>query len=386
MSAISRFIGKFSLALASATLVSPVLAVESIKVGALFPLSGGSGPQGQDVIKAVKAMASTINSAGGVMGRPLEILARDDESTPAVGVSRASELVGEKVAVVVEGYSSTVTLATQPVFSRANILDITANAKADTILSSEANPLAIRLNSSNAQDGAVIAAYLAKDLKAQRIAFLTQNDTYGAGAQASIEDGLKKLGHRYENVGTQKFPFNQFDFRIALTTVASAKPDAVVLINANSGAGLPALIQQARRARLSATLVTPAGIYSPSVAKVAGKASDGVVGAEIYIPDVEPFASNPANREFVARLQQEAGATPDKFMAVAALSVQVWAMAANELKTLDREALAKRIRGGSFKNTIFGEVSFEPNGQMKTTHYLFASKDGKLAVTNGGAK
>lgn len=386
MSVKNGLIARLTLALTSAVLAAASLAAEPIKVGALFPLSGGSGPQGQDVIKAVNAMASLINESGGVLGRPIQVLARDDESTPAVGISRANELVSEKVAVVIEGYSSTVTLATQPVFARANILDITANAKADTILSSPANPLAIRLNSSNEQDGAVIAEYLANVLKAKRIAFLTQNDTYGAGAKASIEDGLKRRGHTYETVAEEKFPFNQVDFRIALTTVASAKPDALVLINANSGAGLPALIQQAKRARLTATLVTPAGIYSPSVAKVAGRAADGVVGAEIYIPDVEPFVSYSANSQFVARLKDEAGATPDKFMAVAALSLQVWAMAANELKTLDRQALANRIRGGSFENTIFGNVSFEPNGQMKTTHYLFVSKDGRLAVNNGGAK
>jgi ABC-type branched-subunit amino acid transport system substrate-binding protein len=58
---------------------------------------------------------------------------------------------------------------------------------------------------------------------------------------------------------------------------------------------------------------------------------------------------------------------PDKFMALGAASLQIWAMAANELKTLDREAIAKRITGGSFKGTIMGDVTFEPNGQQYVT-------------------
>src|SRR5436305_703723 len=80
---------------------------------------------------------------------------------PAVGVSRANELISAGVSVIIEGWNSPVTLAMQPVISRAGGLDITAISKADPILSGEGNPLAIRLNSSNTQDGAVIANYIA---------------------------------------------------------------------------------------------------------------------------------------------------------------------------------------------------------------------------------
>jgi branched-chain amino acid transport system substrate-binding protein len=70
-------------------------------------------------------------------------------------------------------------------------------------------------------------------------------------------------------------------------------------------------------------------------------------------------------------------------MALGAASLQVWAMAANEVKSLDRELVAKRIRGGTFKDTILGEVTFEPNGQLKSRHYLFTVKDQKLVVDAG---
>ncbi|MNY65386.1 hypothetical protein D3C86_2026510 [compost metagenome] len=55
-------------------------------------------------------------------------------------------------------------------------------------------------------------------------------------------------------------------------------------------------------------------------------------------------------------------------------------MAANELKTLDREPIAKRIRGGSFKGTIMGDVNFEPNGQLKSHYYLFTVKGQKIVA------
>lgn len=351
-----------------------------IKVGVIFPLSGGAGPQGQHVTQAIQAMAAIINESGGVLGRQIEILSRDDESTPAVGVSRANELISAGVSVIIEGWNSPVTLAMQPVINRAGILDITAISKADPILSGEGNPLAVRLNSSNSQDGAVVADYIANTLKAKRVAFLTQNDAYGNGAQASIEAELKKLNFAYEKVAEEKFPFPQADFRVALTNVRAANPDITIAINANEGLGMPALIRQARQSRLPGQLMAAVGTVAPSVIAVAGDAANGLVGADIYFPDVEPFASNEANKKFVAKTEAMFKYTPDKFMALGATSLQVWAAAVNEVKSLDKEPVAKRIRGGSFKNTIMGDITFEPNGQLKSQHSIFTVENQKIVV------
>jgi branched-chain amino acid transport system substrate-binding protein len=357
---------------------------EPIKVGVIFPLSGGAGPQGQHVTQAIQAMAALINDAGGVLARRIEIVSRDDESTPAVGVSRANELISAGVSVIIEGWNSPVTLAMQPVINRAGILDITAISKADPILSGEGNPLAIRLNSSNSHDGAVIADYLANRLKAKRIAFITQNDAYGNGAQAAIEAELKRLNHSYKKVAEEKFPFNQSDFRVVLTNVRAANPEATIAINANEGLGMPALIRQARQARLGGQLVTAVGTVAPSVISVAGDAANGVIGADIYFPDVEPFVSLEANKRFVTKTREMFNYVPDKYMAVGAGALQIWALAANEVKSLEKEKVARRIRGGRFKNTLFGEVAFEPNGQMQSRHYLFTVENQKIVVLPGG--
>ncbi|HMC14119.1 MAG TPA: ABC transporter substrate-binding protein [Albitalea sp.] len=351
-----------------------------VKVGVIIPLSGGAGPQGQHVTQAIQAMAALINESGGVLGRPIEILVRDDESTPAVGVSRANELIGQGVSVIIEGWNSPVALAMQPVISRAGILDITMFASADAILSGEGNPLPVRFNASNSQGGAAVAQVIANQLKAKRVAFLTENDAYGNGTQASIEAELKRLNHPYEKVAEEKFPFTQADFRVALTNVRAAEPDVTVAINANEGLGMPAILRQFKQGRVPGQLLAALGTVAPSVISVAGDAANGAMGVDIYFPDVEPFASNPANQRFVAKMQAAYKATPDKFMAVGAAALQVWAMAANELKTLDREPLAKRIRGGSFKNTVFGDVSFAPNGQLQSRTHAFKVNEGRIVV------
>jgi branched-chain amino acid transport system substrate-binding protein len=353
------------------------LAQGPIKVGTIFPLSGGAGPNGQAVTNAVKVAADGINKKGGLLGRQLVVIAKDDESTPAVGVSRANELIAEKVSVIIEGWNSPVTLAEQPVIARADVLDITAVSKADPILSGEGNPYAVRINSSNALDAAVLARYVVTTAGAKRVGFLTQNDAYGNGAQAVLEQEMARLGKGHEIVVTEKFPFKQTDFRVQLANVKQARPDVVIAINASESSGMPALIQQYRQAGIEARLVCAVGTILPTVFKVAGEAVNGVVSADIYFPDLEPFTTLPENVAFVEAYRKAHGDLPDKGAALGAAALQVWARAVEATKSLDRKTVAEAIRGKTLKGTIFGDVTFAPNGQMQSRHTLFRVVDGK---------
>src|SRR3712207_88713 len=143
---------------------------------------------------------------------------------------------------------------------------------------------------------------------------------------------------------------------------------------------MPALIRQARQMRVRGELVTAVGTIAPSVIAVAGEAANGIVGADIYFPDVEPFASNPANGAFVRRVQEMHKLAPDKYMALGATALQVWAMAAKEANGLEREAVARRIRGGRFPGPVLGDASFAAAGQLQSKHALFTVRDQKIVV------
>ena len=364
----------------ASSVTAPAWAADPIKIGVIIPLSGGAGRQGQDVANAVQSMAALINEDGGVMGRPIELLVRDDESTPAIGIAKANELASAGVAAVLEGWNSPVTLATQSTLARANVLDITMISKADAILASASNPLAIRLNSANVQDSAVLVGYLGRKMKSGRLVFVTENDAYGNGAQQGIEAAIKRAGLNYQIASTLKFPFAQTDFRVEITSIRDAKPDAVISINANEGAGLPAFLQQYAQAGVGAPILCSVGTVSPSVIKAAGPSANGLISADIYFPQAEPFASNPQNKRFVAQMQNQFKTVPDKFMALGAASLQVWAKAAATAKSLDRKPVAEAIRGHEIAGTIFGDVRFSANGQMDQHYSVFTVKDGKIVV------
>lgn len=370
-----------AIGLALLTLAMPAArAADPIKVGMLFPQSGGAGDDGQRVTRAVQVIAGLINAQGGVLGRPLEVIVRDDESTPAVGVAKANELIGQGVSLVIEGYNSPVTLAIQPVLARAGIMDITVLSKADGILASTSNPLAVRVNSSNAMDAAAIADWLMHTAKAHRIAFASQNDAYGNGAQAGVEAELKKAGWDYQIASQQGFSFTATDFRVAMTALKDSKADAVMVTNSAASAGMPAFLQQYAQAQVGIPLIAAVGTISPQVLDVAGASANGVVSADIYFADVEPFASNPANKAFAAALAKDGKVTADKFTALGAIALQSWAIAANEAKSLDKEKVAAAIRGHTLPGTIFGDATFSANGQLQARYFPVSVQNGKLVV------
>lgn len=355
-------------------------AADPVKVGVIIPLSGGAGRQGQDVTHCIIAMAGMINAEGGVMGRQIELLVRDDESTPAIGIAKANELASLGAAVVIEGWNSPVTLAMQSVLARANVLDVTMISKADGILTSPANPLAIRLNSANSQDAAIIAKYLGQKYKSGRLVFVTENDAYGNGAQQGIEAEMKKQGVGLTVAQMLKFPFPQTDFRVEVTSIRDAKPDVVISINANEGAGLPGFLQQYAQANVGAPVICSVGTVGPSVIETAGPSANGLISADVYFPHAEPFASIPENKRFVAEMQKRYKVDPDKFGALGAASLQVWAKAATKVKSFERKAIAEAIRGQEIPGTIFGDVRFDERGQMGQTYEVFTVTDGKIVV------
>ena len=178
----------------------------------------------------------------------------------------------------------------------------------------------------------------------------------------------------------QKFPFAQTDFRVEITSLQSAKPDRVVVIDANEGAGLPAFIQQYAQAKMTAPLVCSVGTLSPSVVETAGASADGIVSADIYFPHAEPFASNPVNQRFVAEMTKQFKQEPEKFGALGAAALQAWAHAVNGAKTLDRDKVATAIRGHDIPDTVFGTAHFAADGQLQHSYELFTVKGGKLVI------
>src|SRR5215475_8336353 len=94
---------------------SGALAAEPIKIGLVTALSGQSARAGEAITRGATIAIEEINAKGGVLGRPLELVRRDDESNPAKGLTAARELIQrEKVAILIGGLDTPVQLAIVP--------------------------------------------------------------------------------------------------------------------------------------------------------------------------------------------------------------------------------------------------------------------------------
>ena len=154
----------------------------------------------------------------------------------------------------------------------------------------------------------------------------------------------------------------------------------MVAINATESSGMPALIQQYRQAGIDGTFVGAVGTILPTVFRIAGEAMTGVVSADIYFPDLPPFDGIKENLAFIDAFKKAHNQVPDKGDA---LGAQALFGLGERRPTPPRASTARRspsaIRGKTIKGTIFGDMSFEANGQARHKHTLFKVTDGKTA-------
>ena len=93
----------------------PASAADPIKIGLVTALSGQSARAGEALTRGLTIAIDEVNAKGGVLGRKVELVRRDDEANPAKGVIAARELVQrEKVAVLIGGLDTPVALAIVP--------------------------------------------------------------------------------------------------------------------------------------------------------------------------------------------------------------------------------------------------------------------------------
>lgn len=130
----------FMQAVASAAFATTLLAVggawaaDPIKIGLVTALSGQSARAGEALIRGATIALEEINAKGGVLGRKLELVRRDDESNPAKGLISARELIQrEKVAALVGGLDTPVALAIVPFVNNAKVPFVVPWAAGTTI-------------------------------------------------------------------------------------------------------------------------------------------------------------------------------------------------------------------------------------------------------------
>ena len=212
--------------------LSPALAAGAIKVGLSGPFTGGSSSMGVSMRDGVKLAAAEINAKGGVLGRQIQLVERDDEAKNELGVQIAQELIDKEGVVATLGYINTgVALASQR-FYQENKIPVINNVATGTVITKQflapdhAHNFIFRNSARDEIQAEMIAAEAVDKRKFTKVAILADSTNYG---QLGREDLEKTLGKRQVTpVAVEKFNIKDVDMTAQLLRAKEAGAQVIL--------------------------------------------------------------------------------------------------------------------------------------------------------------
>ncbi len=177
--------------------------------------------------KGIELALEEINSAGGVLDRPLEFIFRDDQGDPGEAIKIAEELMTSEGTVMLTGtILSNVGLAISSVAAEKEWVYLASEPLADALTWSQGNPWTFRLRTSTYMQAAMLAEQAAKT-DAVKYATIAPNYAYGKDAVAAFKEVLTKLKPEVEFVGEQWPALFKIDAGAEVQALERSKPDAI---------------------------------------------------------------------------------------------------------------------------------------------------------------
>ena len=225
----------------AATAFASVASAQTIKIGEInsykaFPAFVEPYKKGWELA------ADEINAAGGLLGRKVEIVSRDDNGNPGDAVRVAEELVSrEKVDLIFGTFLSHIGLAVTDFAKQRKVVFIAAEPLTDQITWQKGNRYTFRLRPSTYMQAAMLVPEAAK-LKKKRWAVVYPNYEYGQSAAATFKELLKAAQPDVEFVGEQAPALGKIDAGSVTQALADSKPDAI--FNVLFGADLAKFVRE----------------------------------------------------------------------------------------------------------------------------------------------
>src|SRR5471032_2581896 len=254
------------------------MAADPIKIGVSGPFTGGSAPMGVSMRDGVKLAVADINAKGGVLGRQLQMVERDDEAKPERGVQIAQELINKEKVVATVGFINTgVALASQRFYQEAKI-PVIDNVATGTVVTKQfvdqPDNYAFRNAANDAIQSHMIVEEAVERRHFKKVAILADSTNYG---QLGRKDLLKALDLKgIKPVADEKFNIKDVDMTAQLLKAKEAGAEAVLTY----GIG-PELAQIANGMTKLGWKVPMIGSWTLSMANFIDNAGPGGEGARM---------------------------------------------------------------------------------------------------------
>lgn len=278
------------------------IAAEPIKIGLSGPFTGGSSPMGASMRDGVKLAATEINKKGGVLGRQIQLIERDDEAKNERGVQVAQELINKEHVIATLGYINTgVSLASQRFYQEAKI-PVLNNVATGSIVTKQFLPpqypdnYVFRTSANDTIQSALIVKEAIDTQKFTKVAILADSTNYGQLGREDLEKAL--AAKNIKPVAVEKFNIKDVDMTAQLLKAKEAGAQAILTYAIG-----PELAQIANGMEKLGWKVPMIGSWTLSMGNFidnAGKNSDGARMPQTFIQ--EP--NTPKRKAFIEAYQK----------------------------------------------------------------------------------
>jgi branched-chain amino acid transport system substrate-binding protein len=221
----------FAALAASAIMATSAMAQDTIKIGLSGPFTGGSAAMGVSMRDGVKLAVTEINKAGGVLGKQIQLIERDDEAKNELGVQIAQELINKSQVVATVGFINTgVSLASQRFYQEAEI-PVFNNVATGSIVTKQFLPPDHKANYifRNSANDSIQSAMIAEAVKKAgytKVAIIADSTNYGQLGKADLEKALGERG--LKPVVVEKFNIGDTDMTAQALRAKEAGADVVL--------------------------------------------------------------------------------------------------------------------------------------------------------------
>ena len=332
---------------------------ETLKIGLAGPVTGPVAQYGDMQMIGAQMAIAKINEAGGVNGMQLEGVIYDDACDPKQAVAVANKIVNDGITQVVGHLCSSSTDPATDIYDEEGILMITAASTSPSITEKGYKTI-FRTIGLDSLQGSMAAEYILNNAKPKRIAVIHDKQQYGEGLATSVRDLLAEKGVKaamFEGVTP-----GDKDFSALIAKLKKENVDFVYYGGYHPELGL--ILRQSAEKGFNAQFMGPEGVVNSDLAKIAGKASEGVLATA-----PKSFAQNPINETRVAAIKAKGEDPTGPFVFTAYAAVEVMTDAMTATKSTDAEVLSDYIRGHDF-DTAIGKVKYDEKGDLTESTFL----------------
>ncbi len=304
--------------LAVAAGLRPAMAQQAVKIGAIYPLSGGAASAGESAKAAIEVAMDVINNphpelgelilakgAGlpGLGGAKVDVVFADNQGSPAVGQNQALRLITEeKVAALYGCYQSGITLTASAIAERYGIPFVSGESVAAN-LSERGFKWFFRTTPVASDIAKTYMAFL-KDLKAagtkvDKIVVINENTEYGTSIAKTLADAAKESGF---NISLQiPYSANTTDVQSQVLRMRDEKPDVLVFVSYTSDAILFVKTMKALDYRPPVLIGDDSGFSDSAFVKAVGAQAQGAINRSAFDPGKPGSVSYKINEMFKAK-------------------------------------------------------------------------------------